>query len=324
MSPNRPVTYADRVSIITKSPASISSTQAVDVDEQSMGATYRDIWAGTWESHDPWDATARVASHTDPADDEDRADSRAFQMFEGSLVLNSDEACPPMAKLCPFSLRSATAYKLLRPLFSPIRPLQFAGELSQQMVVRFLEPSNWVLTAQWEGSRREPATNQIQELTSIRLETHLEPGDYLIWHPDAPAPSLSQPTVTRAQIDAQSKANISSSPTILLSMPACPLTSANALFLARQRRSFVLGLAGPDFVDGLCKDGKHEQQPSDESAHMGRAGVAEVYETGGEEALRAMGLVAWEMPHDDGSDEQERWLVERANRVLFPDRYGVK
>lgn len=47
--------------------------------------------------------------------------------------------------------------------------------------------------------------------------------------------------------------------------------------------------------------------------------MQEVSDTGGEEALRAMGLAPWD--EDDVEGVMEAEVVEEANNVLFPDRY---
>jgi hypothetical protein len=56
---------------------------------------------------------------------------------------------------------------------------------------------------------------------------------------------------------------------------------------------------------------------------MGRPGVQEVNEAGGEAALRATGLLAWD--EDDATEgEAERLVLATANGILFPDSFGVK
>lgn len=104
--------------------------------------------------------------------------------------------------------------------------------------------------------------------------------------------------------------------TLLLPLPTSPLTRAGAVFLARQRRAFLLGFPGPDYA-GRGPVGS--QTDVGESCHLGRPGVQEIYEAGGEKGLRAMGLLAWEERGDEGV-EREGELVQMANGILFPDR----
>ncbi|GAW14115.1 hypothetical protein ANO14919_035090 [Xylariales sp. No.14919] len=123
--------------------------------------------------------------------------------------------------------------------------------------------------------------------------------------------------------------------TTILYIPACPLTQTNALYLSRQRRAFLLGLAAPDFF---------EAGSPGERDHAGRAGVQDVADAGGEEGLRSMGLTPWE-PRRIGSGsgsgsgsekskggtsssgardrerEKDAELLRLANSILFPDRF---
>lgn len=93
-------------------------------------------------------------------------------------------------------------------------------------------------------------------------------------------------------------------------MPVCPLTRENAQFLARQRKAFVLGFPGPEFaaIGGVG-----------ESGYLGRPGVQEIYDVGGEEGLRAMGLLAWDEEGESSTLAAERHLLRAANAILFPD-----
>lgn len=137
--------------------------------------------------------------------------------------------------------------------------------------------------------------------------------------------------------------------------PACPLTATNALYLARQRKAFLLGHAGPDFRAATGGGIAVPQQPGyikshpvghpygskivggsplgtpngsgvglvvgeGESNHAGRPGVQDVADAGDEDGLRAMGLLPFD--EDDVSSEAERELVRMANSLLFPERFG--
>jgi len=124
---------------------------------------------------------------------------------------------------------------------------------------------------------------------------------------------------------------------------SCPLTQTNALFLARQRKAFMLGQPGPDF-DSIGS-GMGAEAPREDGAAL-----REIAEVGGDDGLRAMGLVPWELDaakadpeqqedhdHDkmaidweasDGNktalsslSEGEVEVVRLANIILFPDRY---
>jgi hypothetical protein len=99
-----------------------------------------------------------------------------------------------------------------------------------------------------------------------------------------------------------------------LYLPACPLTQTNALYLARQRKAFLLGRPGPDFLGVSHRRGG-------ESEHVDRPGVQEVNDAGGDEALRAMGLLPWD--EEEADCDRDREVLAMANGILFPDLYDM-
>ena len=62
-------------------------------------------------------------------------------------------------------------------------------------------------------------------------------------------------------------------------IPVCPVTEANAEYIARQRDTFAQGLPGPDFPGG-----------KGESEHTGRPTVGYLQQQLDVAGLRAMGL----------------------------------
>ena len=62
-------------------------------------------------------------------------------------------------------------------------------------------------------------------------------------------------------------------------IPVCPITEANAEYLARQRDTFLQGLPGPDFPGGKR-----------ESEHFGRPTDMYLRNNVAMEGLRAMGM----------------------------------
>lgn len=325
---------------------SVERWEADGYGGRSQRGTYRRIFTGHWEDWDPWDSSTRLNTTSDLYNG--ASTCSVFRMFQGIFSLGTGErhqepssarpGSPPMA-ICALPLRLVTAYWLLRPFFSPRKPWVGKG----QRAVDFLDPSNWDLTASQSPILHGAQPCHSQEINAL-LHPHLlldrtlvpvpplRPGDYVLFHPDvayAMNPSLPIPTPTTAQTPpptpqysrisspsysrSQSPASPSSSTTTpstataLLYVPACPLTQTNALFLARQRKAFLLGFPGPDFAGG-----------GGESFHMGRPGVQEVNEAGGEAALRATGLLAWDEDDATGG-EAERLVLAAANGILFPD-----
>lgn len=166
--------------------------------------------------------------------------------------------------------------------------------------------------------------------TAATLPLLLNPGDYILWHPDITCCRYSAAAVSDEsdnndehnddeqddeQDDQQHCPSSCYDPQSLelafLSVPVCPLTRDNALFLARQRKSFVLGFPGPEFAASGQAEG------GGESCYLGRPGAQEIHDVGGEEGLKAMGLSAWD--EDESTSADERHLLRAANSILFPD-----
>lgn len=90
-------------------------------------------------------------------------------------------------------------------------------------------------------------------------------------------------------------------------IPACPLTIANAEFLARQRECFLDGAPCPDFGGG-----------KGEADHVGKAKIEDVRGVNPIEGMQAFGLCAWESDAP-GLEPGQRQVMERANKILgFP------
>ncbi|KAG8159790.1 hypothetical protein KVR01_010427 [Diaporthe batatas] len=275
---------------------------------------------------------------------------------------SSSSSSPPMA-ICALPVRLVTAYWLLRPFFAPKKPWVGKGQRaadfldpsnweltpSQSPILHGAQPCH----SQELNALLHP--HLLLDRTLVPVPP-LRPGDYVLFHPDVAysmSPSLPVPMCTPAQTPpptpqhstgsspifsrspSPSSPSWSSSPatpsstttpsssptaaaTTLLYIPACPLTQTNALFLARQRKAFLLGFPGPDFAGGGGPGGG-----GGESFHMGRPGVQEVNEAGGEAALRATGLLAWDEDDATGG-EAERLVLAAANGILFPDSFEVR
>ncbi|KAL1873027.1 hypothetical protein Daus18300_004168 [Diaporthe australafricana] len=330
---------------------SVERWEADGYGGRSQRGTYREIFTGHWEDWDPWDSSTRLNTTSDLYNGANTCS--VFRMFQGLFYLDIGEChqnttssaplSPPMA-ICALPVRLVTAYWLLRPFFSPRKPWVGKG----QRAADFLDPSNWDLTPSHSPILHGAQPCHSQEINAL-LHPHLlldrtlvpvpplRPGDYVLFHPDVAYtmnPSLPPTPLTTGQTPpltpehsrrsstsspsspalSHSSSTTTSSPTAttLLYIPACPLTQTNALFLARQRKAFLLGFPGPDFAGG-----------GGESFHMGRPGVQEVNEAGGEAALRATGLLAWDEDDATGG-EAERLVLAAANGILFPDSFAVR
>lgn len=306
LTTNFPVAYADRLRTGDSDDlfATLDQDQSASMDGGSVerwerdgygvGATYQKIWDGHWEEYNPWDSSNRlkVASNLYNS----AAACSMFRMFNGWLCLNRRPPGEGPLRICPM-LHLSTAYILLRPFFTPLNPSPSHPD--------FLSPDNWTLETPQSPIIQGAAPSFRQELNDslhphLRLSESmmaptLRPGDYLVWHCDS--------------IFSAGSGRGDASHGTGMYLPACPLTETNAMYLARQRRAFLLGQPGPDFDDG-------EQS---EESHMCRPGVQEVSDVGGNAGLRAMGLLPWD--EDDVETGIEAEVLEMANNILFPDRH---
>ncbi|KAH6990762.1 hypothetical protein BKA56DRAFT_628305 [Ilyonectria sp. MPI-CAGE-AT-0026] len=305
VTPNFPVSYADRLRIRSPDDETCSLSVYVDggsverweSDGYGVGATYQRIWDGDWEDYDPWDSSTRLKVTSDLYNGDGVC--ALFRMFQGWLSFSDLPVGEGTLLLCPM-IRLSTAYLLLRPFFCPIN----ASPLHPD----FLSPENWKLENPVSSVIQGALPSYPQEL-NVAFHPHLqlsrsmvhiprlEPGDYLVWHCDA---VYALDRLRRPDLPG----------TTIMYLPACPLTQTNALYLARQRKAFLLGHPSPDF-GGVFG----------ESARTGNSGIQEVGEAGGVEGLRAMGLLPWD--EDEASDDTEQEVLEAANGILFPEKYDL-
>ncbi|KAK1755011.1 hypothetical protein QBC47DRAFT_345138 [Echria macrotheca] len=323
---HRPVTYADRLRVwdyeTPGSEAEMPLSARIDGgsverwEPDGSAPVYKEILRGDWESYDPIDSSvrARVTSDLYHA-----AESCSiFRAFQGLLAFNGTPA--GFVKVCPM-VGLATAYILLRPLFTG-SGVEEEWKLSQ--------PQDSVLHGALPGYAQDvrPSLHPHLRLDRTLVDVpELGPGDYVIWHPDlihsvgrkaCPERHGSRDTQGRNQPSRQATVRPPSNPSITMYLPACPLTQTNALYLARQRRSFLLGHPGPDFFVAHMRSsagaGAGSVPSIGESDFHNRPGVQDVSEAGGEDGLRAMGL----FPLDEERERETR-TAQLANGILFPD-----
>ena len=339
-----------------------SSTVIAQVDNGSLerwepdgygrGGTYKAVFRGEWEKYNPWDPTFRVSSTPDLYNGYGACS--IFRMYQGVVALSTIE--PGLIRLLP-SPKLTTAYFLLRPFFSPkTKPPE---RRSGPEWDAFLDASNWSLDREHSTIIHGAVPGHAQRLTE-RWHPHLhlrktlvtiptlQTGDYIVWHPDLAYHIASNPDIMASRapspppMDKDESATAPSQPvSVLVYVPAAPLTQNNALYLARQRKTFQRGHPGPDFDatgSGLGSEALHTRRP----------GETEIAEIGGPEGLQAMGLAPFDIaptPPSDGSTPEdddlemdgaetrsvksssssatraEAEVARLANIILFPDRY---
>ncbi|KAK3348381.1 hypothetical protein B0H65DRAFT_173997 [Neurospora tetraspora] len=302
-----------------------SSTVIAQVDNGSLerwesdgygrGGTYDAVFKGEWEKYDPWDPTYRVTATPDLYNGYGACS--IFRMYQGIVALSTID--PGMVRLLP-SPKLATAYFLLRPFFSPKNPPPERREGPEWEA--FLDASNWSLDAEQSTIIHGAVPGHAQRLTELwhphlhlrrtltTLPT-LQTGDYIVWHPDLAYHITSNPHTMasraptpppRTEEDDDDETPVGSKPvSILVYVPAAPLTQTNALYLARQRKTFQRGHPGPDFDSTGSGLGS-------EASHSGRPGETEIAEVGGPAGLQAMGLAPFDIaptPTSNSSNDGE-------------------
>ncbi|KAK3943700.1 hypothetical protein QBC46DRAFT_306842 [Diplogelasinospora grovesii] len=356
VSTNFPVSYADRIRTTPTTPAipiitTRSSETAVRarVDGGSVerwepdgyggrSGTYSEIFNGSWESYDPWESSTRIKVTSDLY--HGAGSCSIFRMFNGFLSL-SDTTTPDL-KVFP-ELKLATAYFLLRPFFSQQSDgswVLIPDKKEQNSILHGALPSY----AQQITNTLHPHLQLDRSL--VRLPD-LEAGDYVIFHPD-----LVHATTTLTSPPLQNQdhhGHAASFPTkqiihnhttttrdaaVYMYLPACPLTQTNALYLCRQRKAFLLGYPGPDFDSSHRRShARHHSHPTlpTTATTMTSVGVQDVNDAGGDDGLRAMGLLPFseeDVDHhheeeDPGRSDAERRVLAVANAILFPDLYDM-
>lgn len=284
------VSYADRLRIRMPGDAGFAlgphvdggSAERWEPEGYGLGGVYNDIWQGKWEDFDPYELSSRLPIESDLYNGAGACSM--FRSYQGWLGLSNTRAGEGTLLVNPL-FKLATAYYLLRPLFSPIN-----SDVSR---TGYLDVNNWQLDPVQTPALQGATLGCAQELNAA-LHPHLEleksmvhvpdvrPGDYVAWHCDV--------------IHAVDKVHKGTGDSSVLYIPACAFTEMNAEYLVRQREAFAKGLPGPDFPGG-----------KGESEHVNRMSEKDVEKAGGIEALRAMGLAPWITGNE---------FIKKANQIL--------
>lgn len=298
ISTSHGVTYADRLRIRPPGDSRFALGPHVDggscerweEDGYGRGRVYDSIFEGNWEKYDSWEVSCRLPVKSDLYNGP--GGCSMFRMFQAWLAISEVGGGEGHLMVCPM-LEEATAYLLLRPFF---RPTKASDDPT------YLYAENWILEDPVSSVLQGAVPANCQELNST-LHPHLgledtmvhiprvRPGDYVAWHCDI--------------IHAVDKMHTGTSDSSVMYIPACPLTEADAEYLARQREKFAEGAPAPDFPSS----------EAGETQHRGRLTPDFLMKEISPEAQQAMGLLPFDA-EASGILERERRLLRKANQIL--------
>jgi hypothetical protein len=304
ISTDHPILYADRLRIRLPGDTQFAlgphmdggSVERWEPEGYGRGGVYDKIFQGNWEQYDPWESSCRLPVVPDMH--QGVGPCSMFRMFQGWLSMSETGPFEGTLLVNPM-LKHATAYLLLRPLFTPKRPLE--GPKTETFGPAFLDASNWEMEAKASSWLHGATPGQGQELRAV-LHPHLDlqrtmvhvpkvrPGDYVAWHCDT--------------IHAVDQKHGGASDSSVMYIPTCPLTEKNARFLFRQRERFLAGMPSPDFGGG-----------EGESKHVGRPTPEDIASFASSGGMQAIGLEKWD-ERSPGLMPNQQALLVYANGLL--------
>ncbi|KAI1370836.1 DUF1479-domain-containing protein [Hypoxylon crocopeplum] len=300
ISMSQPLSYADRLRIRQPGDATFAlgphidggSVERWELNGYGRGGVYSNIFEGSWEDYDPWDASTRVPAIIDNYNG--LGACSMFRMFQGWLSMSTTGPFEGTLMVNP-AIKLSTAYLLLRPFFRPIKDANLTSS------DEYLAAENWEFAGPEMTSELQGATPGHGQELNATLHPHLDlehtmvhmppirPGDYVVWHCD-----------TIHAVDKVHKGNSDSS---VLYIPVCPVTELNARYLVRQRNAFLTGTPGPDFPGG-----------QGEAGHVNRPTESYLRSHTGTEGLRAFGFEKLEPTPTDATGA--KMVASLANEIL--------
>ncbi|KAF8761817.1 hypothetical protein RHS01_00990 [Rhizoctonia solani] len=208
-------------------------------EDPALRKCFENILGGDWEKHDPYDLTYRLDGNSDMYNRPNQCS--VFRTWQGWLAMSSTGPGEGTIRFFP-DLTLSTAYIMLRPFFKPLD-----GNVNN------INPSNWKIdvggSPNFEGVQRELDPDGTETFRSIQLnnESHphlaldhtmtsvpkVNPGDMVFWHCDL--------------IHSVESTHSGTQDSSVMYIPAVPVTTANAAYVARQRDTFLVGMPPPDF-----------------------------------------------------------------------------
>lgn len=202
ISLTNPLSYADRLRIRQPGDASFAlgphmdggSVERWEKNGYGAGGVYDAIFAGDWETYDPWDASGRIDAVNNLYDG--LGACSMFRMWQGWLSMSRSGPNEGTLLVNPL-MRLATVYLLLRPFFKPVQDFKSLKE-AQGDGADFLHEENWAfageegMTSELQGAtlgRGQEFTNEWHphlelEKTMVHMPD-IQPGDFVAWHCDS-------------------------------------------------------------------------------------------------------------------------------------------
>ncbi|KAJ7866393.1 hypothetical protein B0H14DRAFT_2347464 [Mycena olivaceomarginata] len=238
-----PLSYADRFRIRHpgspwhRHPPHIDGGGIERWEDEKFRACFADIISGQWTKHDPYALEPRLEARTSLYRKPNYSTSSVFRTFQGWLALSKTAPGQGTLKVFPDVLLS-NAYIILRPFFRPLVPLD-----SEEI----LDAANWtfdISTPDFPGIIRldggfggpKPTTELHPHLLLDATMTSVpavNPGDTVFWHCDV--------------VHSVEEEHTGSEDSVVMYIPAVPLTPANARYVEHQKDNFFKGVPPPDF-----------------------------------------------------------------------------
>ena len=214
IDPNKECTYADRIRRREPGDNTFGLSPHTDAGsierwiDKGYQRVYRQVFSGTWQDYDPFDATYRTEISEIPSP----AVSRVFRTFQGWTALTEQGPSDGTLKLIPI-VRNIV-YILYRALLDDVPEDSLCGALQGRAL----------------NTNPEWHDLPLRGLVSI---PNLFPGDTVWWHPD----------LTHAVEDLHEGNNFSN----VMYIGTSPLCKKNSDYLETQGQCFLTGKSAPDF-----------------------------------------------------------------------------
>ncbi|KAF8866446.1 hypothetical protein BDZ45DRAFT_795500 [Acephala macrosclerotiorum] len=284
---SQPLTYANRMRIWQPGDSAFAlgphinggSVGRWEPNGYGLGNAYSQIFQGTWEAYDPWEASCRIPAVGGLY--QGSGNFLMFRMFKGRLS-HSYTGLREGILMVNLLNKLGTGYFLSR-LFSD--PVATGKGLK--------EGKEWRLKSVTEMDSALQGANlgNGQELNDTMAHIpKIEPGDFVVWHCDS--------------IHAVDTRHAGKGDSSVIHIGVNPTTESNVKYLLSQRENFLAGHLGPDFPGG-----KREFE------YVRRSTTEFVAEKGREEKLRSMSLAKLKKMDSEKTMGADK-MIERANQIL--------